>query len=116
MDEDATRRESTMHRAATMACAAPATHGPLGRRPRGAMEPIRECVSSSVHPSVKEQSRDHSTTITSLAQCDPSAPHTALLMAQELMHYHPTKNSYEVWLECISELVDAACTTPSHDG
>ena len=43
---------------------------------------------------------------------DP-APHTALLMAQELLRYQPTAEAHEQWLERLNHLVGIATTRPA---
>ena len=36
--------------------------------------------------------------ITSLTRRDPRALQAAILMAEELIHYHPTDGGYDAWL------------------
>src|SRR3954464_2543723 len=91
---------------------------PVGGRPRRSPSPAvnaaigpagNEQQASSQHPSVR---RDGCTATPSLtpagssshARRAPMDAHASLLLARELLHYHPVDDLYKDWLAHITEL------------
>ena len=59
----------------------------------------------SSHPSRRQS-------VSTREQREP-APHTALLMAQELLRYRPSAEAHDQWLDRLHHLVDIATTRPA---
>ena len=69
-------------------------------------EGVGEEQASSLHPS-REPAGSSQSRVT-------ATPSAALLMAAELLRYHPAQASLDPWLARVTELITAAATTPHH--
>ena len=122
----ANARRARAERRAALAARVTQT-APIGGPPRRSPSPATNAATGpagneqqalSLHPSVR---RDGRTATPSLTRAGPSshahrAPmdaHAALLLARELLHYHPVDDLYEEWLARITELVSAAGGSPA---
>ena len=89
----------------------PATNAATG--PAG-----NEQQASSMHPLVRREGRTATPSLTpagssSHAHRAPADAHAALLLARELLHYHPVDDLYEEWLTRITELISTAGGSPA---
>ena len=100
--------------------------GPVGGPPCRSLSPAanaatgpagNEQQASSQHPSVRRDGRTTTPSLTpagssSHARRAPMDAHSALLLARELLHYHPIDDLYDEWLARITELVSAVGGSP----
>ena len=100
---------------------------PVGGPPRRSPSPAANAATgpagnkqqaSSQHPSVRRDGRTASPSVTpaglsSHAHRAPMDAHASLLLALDLLHYHPVDDLYKDWLACINELVSAAGGSPA---
>ena len=76
-----------------------------GHRDDGDGPPERNDDAESSHPSRRQGA-------SSQGRPEPT-PHTALLMAQELLRYRPSAEAHDQWLDRLHHLVDVATTRPA---
>ena len=100
---------------------------PIGSRPRHSPSPAanasigpagKEQQASPLHPSVQRVDRTATPSPTPAGSSShtrraPTDAHATLLLARELLHYHPVDDLYEEWLARITELVSAAGGSPA---
>ncbi|KAE8774148.1 hypothetical protein D1007_53575 [Hordeum vulgare] len=68
---------------------------------------ICEKHTSSMHPSMQREGRT-SKASSSHARLERVNAQATLLMARELLRYHPANVAYDAWLGCITEFITAA--------